>query len=200
MATENNEREVDVGQLPIEQLNGLKTQHENEIRDLQGQLEMLHGAKNRFIGARVTLDDMKSIPTDTKLLVPLNGSLYAPGTIASSDRVIVELGTGYFCEKDSGDAKLLIDRKMVLVDKSIESIENIGNKKRKNLEQIMQILYVFRLPHTRRRPSPANPHTSLRTAPPALSDANPLPVLVDSLTLSSPENRQYKMQQQERAR
>ena len=35
---------------------------------------------------------------------------------------------------------MLIDRKMVLVDKSIESIETIGNKKRKNLEQIMQVL------------------------------------------------------------
>jgi len=144
MATENNEREINVGQLPVEQLSGLKTQHENEIRDLQGQLEALHGAKNRFIGARVTLDDMKNIPVDTKLLVPLNGSLYAPGSIASSERVIVELGTGYFCEKDTAEAKALIDRKMTLVDTSIESIETIGNKKRKNLEQIMQIMYVPR--------------------------------------------------------
>jgi len=38
------------------------------------------------------------------------------------------------------DARVLIDRKMMLVDKSIESIENIGNKKRKNLEQIMQVM------------------------------------------------------------
>lgn len=140
MATENNEREVNVGTLPIEQLNGLKTQHENEIRDLQGQLETLHGAKNRFIGARVTLDELKKMPEETKMLVPLNGSLYAPGSIASAEKVLVELGTGYFCEKNVPDAKDLIDRKMQLVDKSIESIEQIGNKKRKNLEQIMQIM------------------------------------------------------------
>jgi hypothetical protein len=38
MATEVNEREVNVGNMPIEQLNGLKTQHENEIRELQGQV------------------------------------------------------------------------------------------------------------------------------------------------------------------
>ena len=140
MATETNEREVNVGTMPIEQLNGLKTQHENEIRELQGQLEVLHGAKNRFIGAKMTLDEMKKIPEGTKMLVPLNGSLYAPGSIASSEKVIVELGTGYFCEKDIPGAKDLIARKMQLVDKSIESIESIGNKKRKNLEQIMQVL------------------------------------------------------------
>jgi prefoldin alpha subunit len=139
MAYETNEREVNVGQMSIEQLNQLKVQHENEIRELQGQLETLHGAKNRFIGARLTLDEMKKMPETTPLLVPLNGSLYVPGTIASSDRVIVELGTGYFCEKNVPDAKDLIDRKMILVDKSIESIESIGNKKRKNLEQIMQV-------------------------------------------------------------
>ena len=145
------------------------------------QLETLHGAKNRFIGARMTLDEMKKMPEGTPILVPLNGSLYAPGSIANPEKVIVELGTGYFCEKVSTssrqgplwghcrgqaasrcstcthvlaysnfplyppsqnlpDAKVLIDRKMVLVDKSIESIETIGNKKRKNLEQIMQVL------------------------------------------------------------
>ena len=147
MATEVNEREVNVGNMPIEQLNGLKTQHENEIRELQGQvnlpcecatiphawrvcahptlahdeictnpfslatarrpspparqLETLHGAKNRFIGARLTLDEMKKMPEGTPILVPLNGSLYAPGSIANPEKVIVELGTGYFCEKVS---------------------------------------------------------------------------------------------------
>ena len=83
---------------------------------------------------------MKKVPEGTNLLVPLNGSLYAPGVIADADKVIVELGTGYFCEKNTDGAKNLIDRKMQLVDKSIESIEQIGNKKRKNLEQIMQIM------------------------------------------------------------
>ena len=38
------------------------------------------------------------------------------------------------------DAQSLIDRKMQLVAKSIESIENIGNTKRKNLEQIMGVM------------------------------------------------------------
>jgi len=42
------------------------------------------------------------------------------------------------------DAKVLIDRKMTLVDRSIESIESIGNRKRQNLEQIMKVMQ-FRL-------------------------------------------------------
>ena len=52
----------------------------------------------------------------------------------------MELGTGYFAEKGMDDAKSLIDRKMQLVQKSIESIEDIGSKKRQNLDQIMQVM------------------------------------------------------------
>ena len=49
----------------------------------------------------MTLDEMKKLSDGTPILVPLNGSLYAPGTIADPEKVIVELGTGYFCEKVS---------------------------------------------------------------------------------------------------
>lgn len=40
--------------------------------------------------------------------------------------MIVELGTGYFCEKDLPSAVELIDRKTHLVNKSIESVENVS--------------------------------------------------------------------------
>ena len=33
------------------------------------------------------------------LLVPLTTSLYVPGTLASKDKVVVDVGTGYYVEK-----------------------------------------------------------------------------------------------------
>jgi predicted RNase H-like nuclease (RuvC/YqgF family) len=39
----NNEREIQPMDLSIEQLNNLKQQHEEEIRELQRQLEQLSG-------------------------------------------------------------------------------------------------------------------------------------------------------------
>lgn len=139
-AVVQNEREIQPMQLSLEQLNALKTQHENELQELQKQLETLHGVKSRLINARVTLDDIATSPEGAPLLVPLNGSLYAPGSLATPEKVIVELGTGYFCEKTIPDAKGLIDRKVQLVTNSMESIEGIGSKKRRNLEQIVQIM------------------------------------------------------------
>jgi hypothetical protein len=39
--------------------------------------------------------------------------------------VLVELGTGYYCNKEIPDAVQLIDRKIQLVNSSIESVENV---------------------------------------------------------------------------
>lgn len=37
----------------------------------------------------------------------------------------MELGTGYYCDKEISDAVQLIDRKIQLVNSSIESVENV---------------------------------------------------------------------------
>eukprot|EP01039_Chlorochromonas_danica_P005137 gene5137-5644_t len=136
----SNEREIQPLQLSLEQLNSLKTQHEEELQQLQRQGETLVGAKNRFLTVKATLSDLQQSQKGQKLLIPLNSSLYVPGEMLQPEKVIVELGTGYFCEKDLPSAVELIDRKTHLVNKSIESVENIAVQKRKNLEQIVQVM------------------------------------------------------------
>ena len=138
--TVSNEREVTVADLTLDQLQGLKQQHEEELSELQSQLEQLHGARNRYNSSMTTLDGMSQAKEGQSMLIPLNSSLYAPGKVSKPGKVIVELGTGYFCEKTVPNAKKLIERKLALVNKSIESIENVGNNKKKNLEQIMMVL------------------------------------------------------------
>ena len=40
--------------------------------------------------------------TDQPLLVPLTTSLYVSGALADKDRVMIDVGTGYFLEKVRG--------------------------------------------------------------------------------------------------
>lgn len=42
---------------------------------------------------------MRLTLSDKPILVPLTTSLYVPGTLADTDNVIVEVGTGYYVEK-----------------------------------------------------------------------------------------------------
>jgi prefoldin alpha subunit len=66
--------------------------------------------------------------------------LYVPGKILDNNKVIVELGTNYYCEKTVDEAKELIERKITLISQSIETIEGVGLQKKKNLSQIIQII------------------------------------------------------------
>jgi hypothetical protein len=97
--------------------------------------------------AKNSLDDLTSSAPNNALMIPLNQSLYVPGHIASKDKVLVELGTGYFCEKSIPEARDLIDRKVTntfwtsfygvfipnaffqlqLVGKSMETVESVSN-------------------------------------------------------------------------
>ena len=127
-------------QLSLEQLQSLRGQHEEELQELQRQLEQLHGAKNRFLNARNTLSDISTSTANETVLIPLNTSLYVPGKIVDPDKVVVELGTGYFCEKTIPAAQDLIDRKLQLVTKSIEAVEAVGLNKRRNLEKFAEVM------------------------------------------------------------
>lgn len=90
--------EISPMQLSLEQLNSLKTQHEEEIAELSKQLEALVGAKTRFLSSRMTLEDMQTTKNGDNLLVPLTSSLYVPGKIMDPNKV-----------SDNNTKSLLID-------------------------------------------------------------------------------------------
>lgn len=81
------QREVSPLSLSLEQLNSIKTQLEGELQELQKQLESLSLARNRFTNAKITLQDMSESKVNDRLLVPLNQSVYVPGTIVDPDKV-----------------------------------------------------------------------------------------------------------------
>lgn len=82
-----NAREIDVMQLSLEQLNQLKTQHEEEIQELNKQLEILYSAKNKFLSSKLNVENMSKTKENDVLLVPLTSSLYVPGTISNPEKV-----------------------------------------------------------------------------------------------------------------
>ncbi len=86
------------------------------------------------------MNDIEIAKNCDELYIPLSSSLYEPGKIVECDKVVVELGTGYFCEKSVPEAKELVDRKMTLINKSIETIEGVGLQKKNNLSQLAQII------------------------------------------------------------
>lgn len=74
------------------------------------------------------------------MFVPLTDSLYAPGTMQSCDKVIVDIGTGYYVEKTVPDAKEFVERKLSYVRKSVADLESQLDVQSRNLEQVTLVI------------------------------------------------------------
>lgn len=154
---EQQTTEINPMAMSLDQLSYYKNQQEEDIHELNRQLEALVGAKNRYMSAKNTIGEMGEKTEGNKMLVPLNSSLYVEGVATETDKVIVELGTGYFVEKNIPDAIELMDRKLALVSSSISAVEISSIDKRKTLDKIVQFIqYKISLANQQRASSDAS--------------------------------------------
>ena len=75
-----------------------------------------------------------------QVLVPLTGSMYVPGQLANPDKVVVDIGTGYYVEKSSKNAQEYFNRKVKFVTENMERVQSIGNEKAKIRELVMDVM------------------------------------------------------------
>lgn len=72
-----------------------------------------------------------------QIMVPLTESVYVPGKIKDPNKLLIELGTGYFAEKSSKETLAYLDRKSRLVSANSENVSTVIQGTRRNLEAIM---------------------------------------------------------------
>ena len=68
--------------------------------------------------------------------MPLTTSLYVPGTLASADTVIVDVGTGFYVEKSTKDAMKFYEAKVEDLGTNLKDLESIVQGKSNNLRVI----------------------------------------------------------------
>ena len=77
---------------------------------------------------------------DKEILVPLTGSMYVPGSLSDPGKVLVDVGTGYYIEKDVEAAKDYFSKKVKYVTEQMEKVQGIGNEKNKIREVVMDVM------------------------------------------------------------
>ncbi|MCJ1482041.1 subunit of tubulin prefoldin [Schaereria dolodes] len=80
-----------------------------------------------------------------KILVPLTTSLYVPGTLADTDRVIVDVGTGFYVEKTTKDATEFYKSKIEDLGENLKDLERIVQGKSGNLRVVEDGRFSFPL-------------------------------------------------------
>ncbi|MFS7929918.1 putative prefoldin alpha [Helianthus anomalus] len=89
---------AELEKMSVEQLKAIKEQSDQEVNLLQDSLNNIRTATTRLDLASTALNDLSLRPPGKKMLVPLTASLYVPGTLDDAQKVLVDVGTGYFIE------------------------------------------------------------------------------------------------------
>lgn len=131
-------QQIDISNLPIEQLVLLKSQFEQELEQLTAMHEGLTSAIQQF---RQTQAAVLETPTTAgqAMLVPLTGSLYAPGTTVDANCMLVDVGTGYFVDKTRAETEEYISRRLSEMMTSESQAQRELTMKRQSLKSITDL-------------------------------------------------------------
>lgn len=140
MAGTGGQQSIDLSVLSLEQLNQMKTQNEEEVQTLTGNFVKLRDAQARFSESISAVEALGNKVEDREILVPLTQSLYVPGKVIEANKMMVDIGTGYYVEKDQPKTKEFLERKKAVVTTNLESLRNAIDQKRKNLETIVMVM------------------------------------------------------------
>ncbi|KAI4233572.1 MAG: hypothetical protein L6R40_007023 [Gallowayella cf. fulva] len=116
MASPNSQSQsqpINLSTLPIPQLTSIKNQLTQELQHLTNSFAQLRAAQAKFRDCiksiREGIEKEERKPNENtaaqqqqqqqKILVPLTPSLYVPGTLVSTETVLVDIGTGFYVEK-----------------------------------------------------------------------------------------------------
>ncbi|KAJ6737055.1 hypothetical protein OIU85_019153 [Salix viminalis] len=123
-------RASEMEKMSVEQLKALKEQIDLEVNLLQDSLNNIKTATGRLETTATSLHDLSLRPQGKKMLVPLTASLYVPGTLDDADKVLVDIGTGYFVEKTMNEGKDYCERKINLLKSNFEQLIELATKKK----------------------------------------------------------------------
>ncbi|XP_031633122.1 probable prefoldin subunit 5 [Contarinia nasturtii] len=132
--------QIDLTKLNLQQLQQLKNEFESELNVFQDSLQTLKIAKTKFDGSKEALEQINETWTDKEILVPLTGSMYVKGVVNNIDKFIIDIGTGYYVEKDITASKDYFKRKVDYVQEQMDKIDMLGRQKSKVLNGVIDVI------------------------------------------------------------
>jgi len=143
MASQSGEQQgVDLMTLPPQQLAQIKEQLEGQIEQFSVNFQDLQMAIQGFHSSGLAIEDLNKQKEGKEVLVPLTSSLYVSGTLGDSDKVMVDIGTGYYVEEKAEGGIDYCKRKVKLLSESLASLAEIIQQKRRQVQQVQQVFEI----------------------------------------------------------
>ncbi|KAL7628191.1 CTP synthase ura7 [Parahypoxylon ruwenzoriense] len=139
----NGVNEINLDSLSAQQLSQVKKQLDEELEHLTSSFAQLHAAQSKFRECLRCVQDRNKSPAlreSNPILVPLTNSLYVPGTLSSASHVVVDIGTGFYVEKELKSAADFYENKVGELGASIKDLETIVQAKTNNVRVVEEVL------------------------------------------------------------
>uniref|UniRef100_A0A4W6EE61 Prefoldin subunit 5 n=1 Tax=Lates calcarifer TaxID=8187 RepID=A0A4W6EE61_LATCA len=138
---------VNLTDLTLPQLEGLKTQLDQEIEFLTSSIGQLKVVQTKYVEAKDSLNVLNKNNKVSleiyKLVLDLTSSqMYVPGTLNDVEHVLVDVGTGYYVEKNVEDSKAFFKRKIDFLTKQIEKIQPALQEKHAMKQAVIEVMNV----------------------------------------------------------
>jgi prefoldin alpha subunit len=134
-------KEVPLENLNIEQLTYVGKQIEQEITSYSSYLTSLKVAYNKFLDNKEYIRDMTDMK-DKEILVPITSSLYIPGKSGDISNVMIEVGANYFVGTNINNAEQFCDRKLEMIKKNTDKIDEMIKTKNNYMNVINHNLII----------------------------------------------------------
>uniref|UniRef100_A0A8C7WSE1 Prefoldin subunit 5 n=1 Tax=Oryzias sinensis TaxID=183150 RepID=A0A8C7WSE1_9TELE len=96
--------------------------------------------QTKYVEAKDSLNVLTENNKGKELLVPLTSSMYVPGTLNDVEHVLVDVGTGYYVEKNVKDSKEFFKRKIDFLTKQIEKIQPTLQEKHGMKQAVIEVM------------------------------------------------------------
>ncbi|XP_037267683.1 prefoldin subunit 5 [Falco biarmicus] len=131
---------VNVGELTLPQLELLKGQLDQEVEFLSSSIAQLKVVQTKYVEAKDCLNVLNKSNEGKDLLVPLTSSMYVPGKLSDVERVLIDVGTGYYVEKTADDARDFFKRKIDFLTKQMEKIQPALQEKHAMKQAVVEMM------------------------------------------------------------
>ena len=102
--------DVDITKVTPQQLVQLSKSIEQEFELLTQSYSQLVSATNKFHDSKLVLNYVKERSGGKEMMVPLTSSLYVPGRMDDNEKIMLEVGAGYFLEENVDKARAYCER------------------------------------------------------------------------------------------
>ncbi|KAM4797223.1 prefoldin subunit 5 [Rhinophrynus dorsalis] len=133
---------VNITDLSLQQLEGLKSQLDQEVEFLSSSIAQLKVVQTKYVEAKECLNVLNKSNEGKELLVPLTSSMYVPGKLNDVSNVLIDVGTGYYVEKTAEDAKDFFKRKIDFLTKQIEKIQPALQEKHAMKQAVLEMMSI----------------------------------------------------------